>query len=38
VDEPTLNSLVGTMLAEAGIKNVPPSQLVDFTLLQQALK
>ena len=38
VDEPTLNSLVGTMLAEAGIKNVAPSQLVDFTLLQQALK
>jgi ABC-type nitrate/sulfonate/bicarbonate transport system substrate-binding protein len=38
VDEPTLNSLVTTMLAEAGIKNVAPSQLVDFTLLQQALK
>ena len=38
VDEPTLNSLVTTMLAEAGIKNVTPSQLVDFTLLQQALK
>jgi NitT/TauT family transport system substrate-binding protein len=38
VDEPTLNSLVGTMLAEAGIKNAAPSQLVDFSLLQQALK
>ena len=38
VDEPTLNSLVTAMLAEAGIKNVAPSQLVDFTLLQQALK
>jgi ABC-type nitrate/sulfonate/bicarbonate transport system substrate-binding protein len=37
-DEPTLNSLIGTMLAEAGIKNVAPSQLVDFSLLQQALK
>ena len=38
VDEPTLNSVVTTMLAEAGIKNVTPSQLVDFSLLQQALK
>jgi ABC-type nitrate/sulfonate/bicarbonate transport system substrate-binding protein len=38
VDEPTLNSLVTTMLAEAGIKNVNVSQLVDFSLLQQALK
>jgi NitT/TauT family transport system substrate-binding protein len=38
VDESTLNSLVTTMLAEAGIKNVAPSQLVDFTLLQQVLK
>jgi ABC-type nitrate/sulfonate/bicarbonate transport system substrate-binding protein len=38
VDEPTLSSLVTTMLAEAGIKNAAPSQLVDFTLLQQALK
>jgi NitT/TauT family transport system substrate-binding protein len=38
VDESTLNSLVTTMLAEAGIKNVSPSQLVDFSLLQQALK
>ena len=38
VDESTLNSLVTTMLAEAGIKNVNVSQLVDFSLLQQALK
>jgi hypothetical protein len=26
------------MLAEANIKNVSPSQLVDFSLLQQVLK
>ena len=38
VEETMLNSLVTAMLAEAGIKNVTPSQLVDFTLLQQALK
>ena len=38
VDEPTLNTLVTTMLAEAGIKNVNVPQLVDFSLLQQALK
>jgi len=38
VDEPTLNTLVTTMLAEAGIKNVNVSQLVDFSLLQQVLK
>jgi ABC-type nitrate/sulfonate/bicarbonate transport system substrate-binding protein len=38
VDESMLNSLVTTMLAEAGVKNVTPSQLVDFSLLQQALK
>lgn len=38
VEEPMLSSLVTTMLAEAGIKNVAPSQLVDFTLLQQVLK
>jgi hypothetical protein len=38
VDEPTLNSLVTTMLAEAGIKGVTPYQLTDFSLLQQALK
>ena len=38
VEEAMLNSLVTTMLAEAGIKGVAPSQLTDFTLLQQALK
>jgi ABC-type nitrate/sulfonate/bicarbonate transport system substrate-binding protein len=38
VEDATLNSLVTTMLAEAGIKNVNVSQLVDFSLLQQALK
>ncbi len=38
VEESVLNSLVTTMLAEAGIKNVAPTQLVDFTLLQQVLK
>ena len=38
VEESMLNSLVTSMLAEAGIKNVAPSQLVDFTLLQQSLK
>ncbi|HEX2930025.1 MAG TPA: ABC transporter substrate-binding protein [Candidatus Binatia bacterium] len=38
VEESMMNSLVTAMLAEAGIKNVNVSQLVDFTLLQQALK
>ena len=38
VEESMLNSLVTSMLAEAGIKNVAPSQLVDFSLLQQTLK
>jgi NitT/TauT family transport system substrate-binding protein len=38
VEEAMLNSLVTNMLAEAGIKGVAPSQLTDFTLLQQALK
>jgi ABC-type nitrate/sulfonate/bicarbonate transport system substrate-binding protein len=38
VEEPTLNSLVTAMLAEAGIKNVNVPQLVDFSLLQQVLK
>jgi len=38
VEESMLNSLVTAMLAEAGIKGVAPSQLTDFTLLQQALK
>jgi NitT/TauT family transport system substrate-binding protein len=38
VEEAMLQSLVTTMLAEAGIKGVAPAQLTDFTLLQQALK
>ena len=38
VEESMLNSLVATMLAEAGVKSVTASQLTDFTLLQQALK
>ena len=38
VEEATLNSLVTTMLAEAGIKGVNVSQLTDFSLLRQALK
>lgn len=38
IEESMLNSLVSAMLAEAGIKNVSPSQLVDFSLLQQTLK
>ena len=38
VEESMMNSLVTAMLAEAGIKNVNVSQLVDFSLLQQALK
>jgi hypothetical protein len=38
VEESTLNSLVTAMLAEAGIKGVNVSQLVDFSLLHQALK
>jgi NitT/TauT family transport system substrate-binding protein len=38
VEESMLNSLVTSMLAEVGIKGVAPSQLTDFTLLQQALK
>jgi NitT/TauT family transport system substrate-binding protein len=38
VEESMMNSLVTTMLAEAGIKNVTPAQLVDFSLLHQALK
>jgi ABC-type nitrate/sulfonate/bicarbonate transport system substrate-binding protein len=38
VEESMLNSLVTTMLAEAGIKGVTPSQLTDFSLLQQVLK
>lgn len=38
IDEATMDPLVATMLAEAGIKNVAPSQLVDFTLLREVLK
>ena len=38
VEESMLNSLVTAMLAEAGIKGVTVSQLVDFSLLQQVLK
>ena len=38
VEESTLNALVTSMLAEAGIKGVNVSQLTDFTLLQQVLK
>lgn len=38
VEEAMLNSLVTAMLADAGIKGVTPTQLTDFTLLQQALK
>jgi len=38
VEESMLNSLVTTMLAEAGIKGVNISPLVDFSLLQQVLK
>jgi NitT/TauT family transport system substrate-binding protein len=38
VEESTLNSLVTTMLAEAGIKGVNVSQLTDFSLLRQLLQ
>jgi NitT/TauT family transport system substrate-binding protein len=38
VEESMLNSLVTSMLAEAGIKGANVSQLTDFTLLQQVLK
>ena len=38
VEEPMMSSLVTAMLAEANIKGVNPSQLVDFSLLQQVLK
>jgi NitT/TauT family transport system substrate-binding protein len=38
VEDSMLNSLVTSMLAEAGIKGVAASQLTDFTLLQQVLK
>lgn len=38
VDEPTMTPLVTSMLADAGIKGIAPSQLTDFTLLQQVLR
>ena len=38
VEESMLNSLVTSMLAEAGIKGANVSQLTDFALLQQVLK
>jgi NitT/TauT family transport system substrate-binding protein len=38
VEESMLNSLVTTMLAEAGIKGVNVPQLTDFSLLRQVLK
>ena len=38
VEEAMMNSLVTTMLGEAGIKNVAPSQLVDYSLLREVLK
>ena len=38
VDDSMLNDLVTNMLAEAGIKNVAPTQLVDFSLLRQVIK
>jgi len=38
VEEAMLNSLVNAMLADAGIRGVTPTQLTDFTLLQQVLK
>ena len=38
VEESTMNALVERLLAEAGIKGVPVSQLTDFALLQQVIK
>ncbi len=38
IDEATMDPLVAAMLAEAGIKNIAPSQLVDFTLLREVLR
>ena len=38
VEESAMNPLVTSMLAEAGVKNVTPTQLVDFTLLREVLK
>jgi hypothetical protein len=37
VEEAMLNSLVTTMLAEAGVKNATPSQLVDFLCCSRLL-
>jgi len=38
LEDSAMNPLVTQMLAEANIKGVSPSQLVDFSLLQQAFK
>ena len=38
VEESTMNALVERLLADAGIKGVPLSQLTDFAPLQQVLK
>jgi len=38
VEESTMNALVERLLADAGIKGVPVSQLTDFAPLQQVLK
>lgn len=38
VDEPTLKSMVDQQLAEVKVKEVPLSQVTDFTLLHQVLK
>jgi len=38
VEESTMNALVERLLADAGIKSVPLSQLTDFAPLQQVLK
>ena len=38
VEESTMNTLVERLLADAGIKGVPSSQLTDFAPLQQVLK
>ena len=38
LEDSAMNPLVTQMLAEANIKGVSPSQLVDFSLLQQVLK
>jgi ABC-type nitrate/sulfonate/bicarbonate transport system substrate-binding protein len=38
VEESVMNGLVERLLADAGIKGVPASQITDFTLLRQAIK